>query len=307
MNKPLNARGEVSFQADLRDLILANLPLRPTAAARRAELDAMSTKALLIVYYNWRNRLVHPHRRLVRRSGTFVSAMANTTHGIAIGHVLDKIASGQPVDPYLSPRKRFGWEPGRKRNARDFDPLLNDWGIHHLHICLSPNRLEHDNDLLAIIFKPGVAYVLDIIKHGEWTATRLVETAVRTWPEEKLFVPLHGVLPGADWTADERWSLREAGMPGVVTIDGVPFVSTVCMSTARTTFDAARHAFATIYRFAYLEGHPKELTSRFEKAGSLAGVRLPRSPRYRAVAVTNPCSFGFGIEEVATGLVMGII
>jgi hypothetical protein len=113
------AASKVNFEADLRKLVLTCLPLRPAAAARRAELEGMSTKRLLIVYYNWLNRLVHPHARRVYRSSAFVSALERSTHGPTIRCMLGKIASGQTIMPHLSRSIRSGWEPGGKASNDD--------------------------------------------------------------------------------------------------------------------------------------------------------------------------------------------
>ena len=91
MSKQLAAEN-VYFDVDLRDVILSGLPLRRDTAAHRAKLESKNTSELLIIYYNWQGRRVHPHKRTVYRSDTFRHAIANSPQSSAIGQMLAKIA-----------------------------------------------------------------------------------------------------------------------------------------------------------------------------------------------------------------------
>jgi hypothetical protein len=50
---------------DLRGEILAHLPYDKNNATAIAELSAMRESDLLILFLNWRSRLIHPHPREV--------------------------------------------------------------------------------------------------------------------------------------------------------------------------------------------------------------------------------------------------
>src|SRR5271165_2006274 len=194
------------YLAELRAEMLRVIPTRS-----RREKDAFATLDLneqAWRFMNWQSRLVHPHPRQVNKSDGFDSQQAVQTNRAHIEALLTRIARGDEVNAYLSDDVMQGYcihPPGRKEGP-DFDLLLNEWGIHHLHIDPTPGKggfTVRSNDLLYVIFGRGVAFVLAVAPHRAWTSRRLVETTVGSWPNQGLFLSLN-VLPGRDWTEDEH-------------------------------------------------------------------------------------------------------
>ena len=143
-------------------------------------------------FMNWQSRLVHPHPRQVNIADGFNNLPDVQAKLPQVAALLGSIHRGDDLSAHLSRDTRQGYclhPPGRK-NGKDFDLLLNEWGIHHLHVSPTKGR-----ELLYVIFGRGVAFVLAVTPHGAWTSRSLVETTVRSWPGQRLFVPL-SVLPG---------------------------------------------------------------------------------------------------------------
>ena len=88
--------------------------------------------------------------------------------------LIDLIQAGGDLKPYLSrhivKRKRPDWP----------DPLLNTWGIQHLHF-----RAEGTDHLLFCVVTEQDAFVIQVLPHLEdqWVNTKLVQILHDNWPE----------------------------------------------------------------------------------------------------------------------------
>jgi hypothetical protein len=111
-------------------------------------------------------------------------------------------SSKDDLTKYLSRRVSTGFalplKPAVKQLARlqHLDLLLNDWGIHHLHIstAVAADGFVNRNDpLLFAMFEPEMAYLLDIGTHSSFVDQRLAEIAVENWPDTKLFLEIQGI------------------------------------------------------------------------------------------------------------------
>ena len=102
-------------------------------------------------------------------------------HRNALAEIEQLILDGGNLSPYLSRRiKKFNYN----------DLLLNDWGIHHLHLGteMDPdgfiNRTDIGRPLLYCRFEGDCAYFIDILPHdGNWTSQKLITTIYDNWPE----------------------------------------------------------------------------------------------------------------------------
>ena len=256
----------VNLAHDLRDEILKYLPHDRTDRHLADELTVMPTKVLLIWFFNWLNRLVHPHPRHVFKSREYIFRRLGAREQVLLDRLADKIEAGMDVNPHLSRGTKQGFvgEPSvpKRKNLgrrRDLDLLLNDWGVHHLHLS---DTLDDDGfvrrdptcdpDLLLFaIFRDDAAYLLDVGLHGAWTDRSLVEISLRNWPNENLFLPLNGVLAARqDYDRSERRALRSNGMISPISVEGKEYVGPGFMSSAGTTMVAARRA-SQLWRLIY--------------------------------------------------------
>src|SRR5262249_60253000 len=113
-----------------------------------------------------------------------------------------ELAAGADPTPRLS----------RKLLKRGFnDKMLNDWGIHHLHLGLSMEPegrfITRTGDVLFVLFRDDDAYLIDVREHGAWCDGDLVEIVHTNWPETIRQFRLEGVN-GFELTTKQRESLR---------------------------------------------------------------------------------------------------
>jgi hypothetical protein len=101
--------------------------------------------------------------------------------------------------------------------------------------------VARSSSLLFAIFRPGDAYLIGIFEHGDWALTRLVEIAVRNWPEANLFAQSRTAIGlTARFDDDDRLELRESGLTMMLEVDGRVY-SPPGQSLAGTPLAAGRH------------------------------------------------------------------
>lgn len=206
----------MDIQKDIRDHVLAALPYDPSV---RTELEAKSATDLLIIYFNWCNRLIPAQPRTVHRSEALNKNPLAATLKRDLDILISKIERGDDLTPHLSKRIDIGYEskPGSKFNRRrDLDLMLNDWQVHHLHVSsvMEPDGrfVKRDGPLLFAALPPDAAYLIDIFGHGDWTREAIMNILIEEWPNSGFVHELKGIV-GVSHTPSEkeRTSLRNAG------------------------------------------------------------------------------------------------
>lgn len=229
----------------VRPWVIANLPHDRSDAAIDAALNAKSPMELLVLYLNWRERLIPAVPRQVSRSPEFESNPVASKRSTTIAQIIDDIKQGRDLTRYLSRRVKVGfdlpWARATKNLNRShhLDLLLNDWGIHHLHISTTAEAdgfVERDGPVILAIFRPKCAYLIDVGNHGDWAQERLIRVVVATWPDDELALEIKWILGGGrSYTNDERAKRRAAGISTFVQIDNRVFAPAVGISTAGTS------------------------------------------------------------------------
>lgn len=242
------------FHADMRAQILANLPYK---ASERQAVEALSLDQLLIAFLNWCGRFVSAAQRRVHVSSVLGRRrpLASGLHEAALVDIIAGIEQGRDLSPYLSRGVKHGIvipKPGPKKlgRRRDLDLMLNDWGVHHLHLSSSKEAdgfVSRTKAVLFAVFHKADAYLLDVVDHGAgernvWTRQHILEIMAREWPEEQLLLELKGVFPGTNDNESERHALRRAGVATQVGIDGKVYISRTGLSTAGTSSQASLEA-----------------------------------------------------------------
>lgn len=219
----------LKIERDLRAEILAIVPTRTPQA--RTALEQQPTLGLLVTFFNWRDRLVHAHRRDVLRAHGFNDSSDRSGRRGEVDKLLGKLAAGVDVSRHLSRDIAVGArEPGKPgQRRRDLDLLLNEWGIHHLHLDEADPTTDRfprgSSHLLFAIITGPAAYALTVGDHDMWTDQSLVEIAVRTWPEAALFVKLRGATPPlTGLTNEQREHLRQSRTNAFLTVDGAEYM-----------------------------------------------------------------------------------
>ena len=221
--------------ADLKAEIIRVLPHDWADPAVVVALNGMSAFDVAVRFFNWLDRFVSPYPRQVRRSDSYQQRQKPPAHEENLERLIEKMRWGEVLTPHLSRGVQAGFtlaETGAKKNLnmkQDLDMLLNDWGIHHLHLSHEVELdgfVERDGPLLFVIFTAEAAFVLDVIGHGSWTDQHLVAVAVRNWPNEKLFHEINGAMGLSNrLTAEDRKKLRGAGVATLIEVDQKVYIS----------------------------------------------------------------------------------
>ena len=230
----------------VRRWVLRNLPHDRADPQVVAALAVKEPSELLIWYLNWRSRFPQARLRRVFKSRNFERSAAATQLQSELAQIVDDIEQGRTLRKYLSKDVEVGFKlpkkPGKKKLHRleYLDLLLNDWGIHHLHIstALQPNGfVTRGNPLIFAAFKDDCAYLIDIGKHGDWGDDHLVRIIVETWPEAGLVHEFKGIQgsQGPPTNSSGRLKLRSSGLTRPVEIDGRSFSPSLGLTTAGTS------------------------------------------------------------------------
>ena len=150
-------------------------------------VDVTDDHELVCGYFGVCRRLIALEPRHILKSKNFSCI---PEHRNALAEIEQLILDGGNLSPYLSRRiKKFNYN----------DLLLNDWGIHHLHLGteMDPdgfiNRTDIGRPLLYCRFEGDYAYFIDILPHGNWTSQKLITTMHDNWPELLSSFRINGV------------------------------------------------------------------------------------------------------------------
>src|ERR1700674_3626538 len=136
--------------------------------------DSMNLVDNTIIYFNAVRRILPSKKRTVFESTELLIPVEYAEGYEKIKHI---IRNGEDLKPYLS--------KGTKSLTAN-DLLLNEWGIHHLHLGNSlddDGYIERTEHLLFLMFTDGAAYMLQVMNHGAWTNTYLIQILHDNWPE----------------------------------------------------------------------------------------------------------------------------
>jgi hypothetical protein len=285
--------------------VLAALPYDRSDPVVLTALKAKHPGALLVLYHNWRTRLVSANPRRVLRSDVFDKNPVAAQRPEIIAAVIADIEQGNDLTKYLSRRVTRGFElpakPTQKKLNRlqHLDLLLNEWRIHHLHLSTTVGAdgfVERDDPLLFAMFMRGNAYLLDIGTHDTFADDQLVEIAVRNWPSDQLFIELKGILGlrgGKPYSSDDRKKLRGAGIASFVQIGTQVFSPPGGISTAGTSTQAsmwANRVMRTLQNFdAQMQKDPSDIINLIKEHGGQPSEK----PEFEFAMLPS----GFGVIE----------
>lgn len=279
-----------------------------SAVVDQTRLSALSVNEQLIVYWNWCARGIPPRSYRVHKSRDLIAnpLASDPAYKAALDRIEQLLSSGGDLTPYLSRRIMHGFEvpAGPSSNLasrRDLDLLINDWGIHHLHLS---NEVQGDGfvkrtgPLLFAAFVGQDAYLIEILQHGGWTDVKLIEVCVREWPQANLALEMKGVLGLArEVRPDERKALRNGAVNTPIEVAGKYYMGRMGMSTAGTSIQAARAAdrlLSEIRQFATLaQSNPSEVETMIRAAGG----NPPSNPNWEFTFLDG----GFGVVDRQSG------
>lgn len=155
-----------------------------------------------IKYFNLKLREITPEPRIVYKAKAFA---CDAKWQKAIDEIERKASSGESLTPHLS---KLFLDPNYN------DPLINDWGLHHLHLSteIGPSGFtERTGPLLFAHVLPDAFYMVAVLPHGSWTNRQLLEEMLRNWPQLLAPYELKGVIElSQKFTEKDNAQLRKA-------------------------------------------------------------------------------------------------
>ena len=266
------------------------------------ELGNMSLADLLIIYGNWKARHVSQQPRKVHRSTDLVANPRYTEHKPVIDIIAIAIETGADITSHLSRRVRTAYEPSvtrstKLRERKDLDLLIADWGIHHLHLSTikeADGFVQRTSDLLFAAFTQDDAYFIDIRPHNSWTELGLLRCVARDWPTAGVLHPIVGLGLAQSINDNERRRLRNAGIAGLVEIDGKVFAP-AGQTTAGTPVRVTLHVNQVINTLARTDHTLKDDPQWFDQVLREAGVDALPGDNWQPIVRAS--LFGF-VEQV---------
>jgi len=229
---------------------------------------------IVITYLNLLRRLVQPIPRTVCKSREF---QCPAEFEPALKVIEGDIAAGKDLSPYLS---------RRLRNQDYNDPLLNDWGIHHLHLSTkveSDGFVERTGPLLFCRFDGPSAYFINVLPHGSWTDSDMVRVLHKNWPESIQQFRAQGVLGLARQVTDQdRKILRAGNVNSMVEVErGVVYVPLGWgMATSGVSTEVVRQAHYCESRLGDLQATLIRDIDEIAEAAAVQGLNLPENLKF---------------------------
>jgi hypothetical protein len=166
---------------------------------------------LSIRYMQLLHRRIHVRPWNVRESAALRASPLRACHAAAVDALLLLATSGGDLNPYLS---NLATSTGKDGN----DGLLNDWGINHLHLSPQPDRT---NELLFVVVRGDVLYVLDLRDHGSFEDIELFYIMEAEFPELVQGHRVQGITSlETTVSAEDRRVLRSGTLIPTVGKDG---------------------------------------------------------------------------------------
>jgi hypothetical protein len=132
-----------------------------------------------------------------------------------------KIVDGEDPGPNL----------GRGHSSLDMlDGLLNEWGVHHLHLGTSPpaggsSYVTRTGPVLFARITDHDFHAINVYPHGSWESSSILETLHRNWPNSIEHYRLNG-LDGEPLTEKHRQNLRRVNAQVATTAaDGTVYIA----------------------------------------------------------------------------------
>lgn len=295
----------MNLKESVRQWALQNLPYDRGDVSLVAWLNGHDAHGLLVVYHNWMNRRVKPQPRVVRRSKAFQQNPLTTQRASDLAQIIADIEQGRDLTKYLSRQivRAVVQVPGQPPRP-DLDWMLNDRGVYHLHISTQidpdgfvsrPKQKNAEEPLLFAAFQQQTAYLIDIMKHGDWTRDDVLKVLATEWPNEGVIHELYGVLGLKNPITEEQRATRKHPN-SAFEFRGKVFMPIGFMSATGMTMEAGREADKLLLRIDAFERelirNPKLLKPAFERHG----LAFPEAPEFEFEIRED----GYGVIETKT-------
>lgn len=233
-----------------------------------------SPEAVVHTFLNLTKRLVRPSPRAVLKTHSF-SCPPDLAAGLT--EVERKISSGEDLSPHLS---------RLLRNPSFNDPLLNDWGIHHVHLGTtvdSDGFVVRTGPVLFARFDNTNAYLIDVLPHGSWSLQRLVKELHDNWPASIKHFRLNGVLGLATSVSDKDVAtLRKGNVNTMVDLGGGVVYAPIGggYSTSGLSTEVVIQSDRYAMRLRQMQQAIVQDIEAIAKEATSKGVAFPERPRF---------------------------
>jgi hypothetical protein len=196
------------FWTDVRLHVLQLLTELGVSLPAAEQIDA---HRVCVSYFHVAHKRLEPRRRAVHWSRELASKTLSEDVLVGVRLIEMRSIAGDSLEPHFSERAT---------RAHTHDWLLNDWGIHHLHV-----HAHRGDDLLYALAEPDDLYLLDVRTHNAMADVDLLETVLANWAQ--LLRPLLGLKgppDGKNPTAEELQEARRSGVQPLLTLsDGLVY------------------------------------------------------------------------------------
>jgi hypothetical protein len=231
----------MEFLADLAHL--ASIDLVQRGVSFRKKLLEEDPLVFYARYLEFLAKRIQQKPRQVLLSDVLRSGERRAKYGKSIDAMLGAAERGEDLSRFQTKDIEHFTKP---------DLLLNDWGIHHLHLGAPKTAGHRSNrtDELLFVFLTDATEIcfVDVLDHQSFTEVELLETINRNWPHLLAdFHISHAKNLQPKLTAEERQSLRQAGIVTFVELaSGQIFAPPGGgVTTARSNINCMRRAQAT--------------------------------------------------------------
>lgn len=144
-------------------------------------IDTIEDGSIPIYYFEYYLRTLQIQKYEVLVSKELIENPLYLNYKSVIDEIIKKAQSEVDLNPHLS--------KGIKKIATP-DAMLNDWGVHHLHLS---SELEDDGfvkrtkELLFVyrnVHSPNKLYFLDIFNHGDWSKQQTIKILHNNWADD---------------------------------------------------------------------------------------------------------------------------
>lgn len=257
-------------------------------------------------YFNLKHRVIYPQKRTVELSKELQQKNISANHQKVIDEIKTLSESGQSIVAYQSRKIVL--------NAKYDDALLNDWGIHHLHLSSSPypkdtSFRDRTDSLLYCHATDTKLLLIDLLDHKSFSEPELFKVFAANWPEITNRFKLNGILPPSKeedhFNKKTVQIARKSGLMSMVTIGDSVYASPGGgYSSARTSMKV-RMETDSFMRYisdleSYVTNNPEDICEWFKKA-------IPDNPPTSFIFKIDFGDRGTRLRELNTGLYLQVL
>jgi hypothetical protein len=265
--------------------LIKRIPKFPNDKGTLQELQQKSLTDILIIYLNWRVRLIAPRSRVVVAEDAVKKDRRWKSRANDIERLLDKVRAGDDLEEYLSKRAvNKGYTPPSGHptsNDRweDKDFFLNVMGLHHLHLVPRSANAQRDahNDVMFASVSRDKFEVMGFFNHRVFEDANNKSSSLIS----RLFDWLRRVLLRETINAERKrlWRMYQdreerGALPGQLLIGGMGGLGIATSGQPLTVVRAAQR-YVQIIR----EVDPKLDDRTFLQKEIYSHKQVPNNPR----------------------------